>query len=80
MAPPRIGAKAGRIYYSIQTATAPPTIVFFVNNPKLFTESYQRYLERKIRDNLDFEGTPIKMIFRGKSLRSIERLERKSSQ
>ena len=73
MAPPRVGAKAGRIYYAIQTAVAPPTLVIFVNNPSLFTDSYRRYLERKIRDNLDFEGTPIKMIFRGKALRDVQR-------
>ena len=77
MAPPRVGSKAGRIYYAIQTAVAPPTFVIFVNSPGLFTESYQRYLERKIRDNLDFQGTPIKMIFRGKSLRSVERIGKK---
>ena len=75
MAPPRVGTKAGRIYYAIQTAVAPPTLVIFVNNPSLFTESYRRYLERKIRDNLDFEGTPIKMIFRGKALRDVQRAD-----
>jgi GTPase len=73
MAPPRVGAKTGRVYYCIQISVAPPTIVIFVNNPNLFTESYQRYLERKIRDNLDFEGTPLKLIFRGKSLRDVGR-------
>ena len=73
LAPPTIGARSGRIYYCIQVTTAPPTIVFFVNDPSLFTEGYQRFLERKIRDSLNFEGTPIKMIFRGKSLRQVGR-------
>lgn len=73
MAPPTIGARAGRIYYCIQISTAPPTLVFFVNDPGLFTENYQRYMERKIRDSLNFEGTPIKMVWRGKSLRSVAR-------
>jgi len=49
----------------MQIGAAPPTIVFFVNDPALFTDTYQRYLERKIRDALDLEGTPIKMIWRG---------------
>eukprot|EP01039_Chlorochromonas_danica_P004069 gene4069-4450_t len=77
MAPPSIGARSGRIYYCIQINSSPPTIVFFVNDPDLFTENYQRYLERKIRDSLKFEGTPIRMIWRGKSLRDVDRAARK---
>ena len=77
MAPPSIGSRSGRIYYCLQIGTAPPTIVFFVNDPELFTDNYQRYLERKIRDNLNFEGTPIKMIWRGKSLREVSRAAQK---
>ncbi len=42
MAPPTIGARSGRIYYAIQISTAPPTLVLFVNDPELFTESYKR--------------------------------------
>ena len=79
MAPPSIRGKTGRVYYCMQVATAPPTIVYFVNDPDLFPETYQRYLERKIRDALNFEGTPIKMIFRGKSLRDISRFAKKGS-
>ena len=56
MSPPTVGSRAGRIYYAIQTSTAPPTLVVFCNDPALFTDNYQRYLERKIRDALDFEG------------------------
>ena len=77
MAPPTVGSRAGRIYYCIQTSTAPPTIVVFCNDPALFTDNYQRFLERKIRDALDFEGTPIKMIFRGKTIRDVGRAVRK---
>ena len=73
LAPPTIKARSGRIYYCMQVSTAPPTIVFFVNDPDLFTDNYQRFLERKIRDALSFEGTPIKMIWRGKSLRDVGR-------
>jgi GTP-binding protein len=79
LAPPTIGARSGRIYYCIQVSTAPPTIVFFVNDPALFTDNYQRFLERKIRDVLQFEGTPIKMIWRGKSLRDVGRAAKKGA-
>ena len=77
LAPPTVGSRSGRIYYCIQTSTAPPVIVFFCNDPALFTDSYKRYLERKIRDGLDFEGTPIKMYWRGKTLRDVGRVARK---
>ena len=30
-------------------------------------------MDRKIRDSLNFEGTPIKIIYRGKSLREVGR-------
>mmetsp|Transcript_29458 Transcript_29458/g.49342 ORF Transcript_29458/g.49342 Transcript_29458/m.49342 type:complete len:586 (+) Transcript_29458:128-1885(+) len=79
MAPPTIKSRSGRIYYCIQISTAPPTIVFFCNDPDLFTDNYQRFLERKIRDALNFEGTPIKMIWRGKSIRDVGRAAKKGS-
>ena len=53
-----------RIYYVSQVAIEPPTFVFFVNNPNFVHFSYERYLENKIREAFDFEGTPIKLIFR----------------
>lgn len=56
MSPPKIGSRVGRIYYCMQISASPPTIVFFVNDPALFTDNYQRYLDRKIRDALSFEG------------------------
>ena len=65
--PPSKGGKRGRIYYCTQAATRPPTFVFFVNSPKLFDESYRKYLERNLRENIGFEGTPIRLLFRGKA-------------
>eukprot|EP00210_Caulerpa_lentillifera_P000067 g63.t1 len=58
--------KKGRIYYVNQPSTRPPTFVFFVNDDKLFDESYKKYLEKYLRDNIDLDGTSIKIFFRGK--------------
>lgn len=77
MSPPTIRSRSGKIYYCLQVSTAPPTFVFFVNDPKLFTDSYQRFLERKIRDSLDFSGTPVKFLWRGKQLRDVARVAAK---
>ncbi|MED1204886.1 ribosome biogenesis GTPase Der [Heyndrickxia acidicola] len=51
-----------RIYYTTQVAVKPPTFVVFVNEPELMHFSYQRFLENRIRDSFDFEGTPIRII------------------
>ena len=69
---------AGKIYYVSQTAVAPPTIVCMCNDPKLFSDNYRRFLERKLRDSLDFQGTPIRLILRAKRLREELRDRRRS--
>jgi GTP-binding protein len=43
----------------MQISASPPTIVFFVNDPALFTDNYQRFLDRKIRDALKLEGNVV---------------------
>lgn len=57
-----------RINYVTQVAVEPPTFVFFVNEPELMHFSYQRYLENRLRDTFEFEGTPIKIFARKKNL------------
>ena len=38
---------------------APPTFVFFVNDPELLTDDYKRYLEARIRERNGYYGLPI---------------------
>ena len=45
----------------------PPTFVFFVNDAALLHFSYRRYLENSIRRAFGFQGTALKLIFRGRS-------------
>lgn len=62
-------SKAGRrlkIKYITQASTNPPTFVLFVNDATLMHFSYLRYLENYFRSSVDFSGTPIKFIVRGK--------------
>jgi len=61
--------RQGSIYYCAQVSTAPPTIAIFVNDPDLFSETYRRYLEGHFRKSLGFEGSPIRLLFRGRSRR-----------
>ncbi len=53
-----------KFYYVTQVSIEPPTFVIFVNDEKFVHFSYQRYLENRLRSVFDFEGTPIKIIFR----------------
>lgn len=65
--------KQGRIYYGTQVRTEPPTITLFVNDPKRFTDNYRRYIDRQFREQLGFKGTPIRLVWRGKKVRDMER-------
>ena len=53
-----------KIMYASQVATAPPTIVLFVNNPEWMHFSYLRYIENRLRETFNFEGTPINIQLR----------------
>ncbi|XP_010519745.1 PREDICTED: uncharacterized protein LOC104799102 [Tarenaya hassleriana] len=66
-APPRTrGGKRGRVYYCTQAAIRPPTFVFFVNDAKLFPETYRRYMEKQLRTDAGFAGTPIRLLWRSR--------------
>jgi len=64
--PPAIKGKYIKIKYITQLPIKNPTFAFFCNLPQYIKEAYIRYLERKIRENFDFEGVPIHLIFRKK--------------
>jgi len=65
--PPTDKGRKLRLNYATQVGVKPPTFVLFVNDPELMHFSYLRYLENKIRSAFVFEGTPIRLITRGKS-------------
>ena len=56
-----------RLYYATQVAIKPPTFVVFVNDTELMHFSYERFLENRIRETFDFEGTPIRLITRARA-------------
>lgn len=53
-----------KIYYASQVGVTPPTIVLFVNNREFMHFSYQRYIENRLRDTFNFEGTPIQIVLK----------------
>lgn len=64
--PPTKGGKRLKILYATQAEICPPTFVVFVNDASLVHFSYQRFLENRLRDSINFEGTPIKLVFKNR--------------
>lgn len=54
-----------RVLYATQVATDPPTFTLFSN--RSLPDSYVRYLERSLRDDLDLGPTPLKLRVRRRS-------------
>jgi GTPase len=64
--PPSIKGKTVKIKYIVQVPTPSPTFIFFCNLPQYVKESYQRFLQNKIREHFGFEGVAITVFFRKK--------------
>lgn len=64
--PPSYKGKRLKIYFVNQKGSCPPKFLFQVNNKSLLHFSYRRYLENKLRENIDFEGTPIILQFKNR--------------
>lgn len=64
--PPSKPGKWVRFFYATQADVAPPTFIFFCNDPKMIHFSYQRYLENELRESFDFAGTPLRISFRSR--------------
>jgi GTP-binding protein len=65
--------KQGKIYYGTQVSSQPPSIALFVNDAARFNENYRRYIEKQFRQQLGFQGTPIRLFWRSKKVREMER-------
>jgi GTP-binding protein len=62
-----------KLFYTTQTGgnqgrhLQPPEFVLFVNDPRLVSQSYTRYLEAQIREKEPYPGLPIILTFRPRS-------------
>jgi GTPase len=69
--PPVRGGKQPRILFATQAASRPPTFVLFTTG---FLEAgYRRFLERRLREEFGFEGSPIKINVRVREKRGPKR-------
>jgi len=62
----KVGTKPPKILYATQVATAPPTIVCFVNDARSFDQGYQRFLLNQLRQRLGFAEVPVRLLLRGR--------------
>ncbi|GAA5060034.1 ribosome biogenesis GTPase Der [Nocardia callitridis] len=68
--PPMRGGRLPRVLFATQATTRPPTFVLFTSG---FLEAgYRRFLERRLREEFGFDGSPVRI-----SVRVREKRERK---
>ena len=60
-----------KVYFAHQSGTKPPRFDIEVNSKGLVHFSYYRYLENKIRENIDLSGTPIIIQFKNKGEKEL---------
>lgn len=56
------GGKQPRILFATQASIAPPTFVLFTSG--FLEASYRRFIERRLREEFGFEGTPVRVDMR----------------
>lgn len=60
--PPRVSGRSIKVRYTTQAEVAPPVVVLFSNGQ--LSPGWLRYLERRLREEFGFEGTPIRFKLR----------------
>jgi GTP-binding protein len=70
--PPMVAGKRLKLFYATQSSgikdqgVAPPEFVLFVNNPRLLSDGYARYLEAQVRKVRSYTGLPIILTLRAR--------------
>jgi GTPase len=60
--PPLRGGRLPKILFATQAGTRPPHIVLFTT--RFLEETYRRFIERSLREEFGFEGTPVRVTMR----------------
>ncbi len=69
--PPVYRRKEIKLFYISQPFTAPPTFTIFTNSAKGIPENYRRFLENQLRRYSDFEGVPLRLLFRDREGKEV---------
>ncbi len=65
---PLRGGKQPRILFGTQASACPPTFALFTSGP--FDDTYKRFIERRLREDFGFEGSPVHVEIRPRAKRS----------
>jgi GTP-binding protein len=65
--PSGMGGRHVRLYYATQASVRPPTFFVSTNHPAEIGFAYRRFLINQLRKAYGFEGTPVRLVFRGHS-------------
>ena len=69
--PPVYRRKEIKFFYISQPFSRPPTFTIFTNSGKGVPQNYRRFLENQLRERCDFEGTPLKLLFRDREGKEV---------
>lgn len=61
---PSYRGKEVKIYYATQVGIRPPTFIVFANYPAGVPETYRRYLQQGLREQLGLERIPVRLVVR----------------
>jgi GTP-binding protein len=64
--PPHVQGRRLKIFYAVQTGTAPITVTLFVNHPSRMKDTYERYLVSRLREVFGLEGAPVRLKLRAR--------------
>ena len=77
--PTTSGGRRPKVYYATQSAVSPPHFILFTSlTSKIPVEQYGRYVENRLRERFNFEGTPLRVSFRQRGARAPRRQSRKA--
>lgn len=64
--PPTVsGGRRPKVYYATQSGVSPPHVILFASlASQIPVQQYGRYVENRLRERFDFEGTPLRVSFR----------------
>jgi GTP-binding protein len=61
---PHSRGKTPKLFYGTQVGVLPPTVLLFVNEPRLFRGQYERYLQNELRKRLPWKNVPVRIVYR----------------
>lgn len=62
--PPSPRGRPVKFFYATQVGRKPPVILVFVNRPGDIPENYRRYVENSLREAMELQGVPLRIIYR----------------